>query len=261
MSKSRLLALQNKFQAHLLHAENAIQNEIVSTENVSTAIRLSVYSNAYRSRLYEALVSHYPALQIYLGGEQFEMLASDYIELNPSHYRSIRWFGDKVVDFLKDNEPYNDFPYLAELARVEWEMTLVFDAQDGNCIALDTLSRIPPEAWADMRFATHPSLRMTSLMWNVVPVWQALLVEESPEELLKSEEPVKWIFWRKDLDNYYNALSPDEACALEAVLQNATFGEVCEILCNWIAEEEVALRAASLMKAWIEAGLITEIHY
>src|SRR5579871_4803975 len=145
-----LLTLQNQFQEHLLHSQNDIFNQIVNTEKVSTDVRLSIYSHAYRSRLLEALALNYPSMQIYLGSEQFETLGNAYVDRYPSHFRSIRWFGDQLENFLREHAPYNEYPHLYELAKVEWIMTLVFDAANSDVFKLENLASIPPESWVDM---------------------------------------------------------------------------------------------------------------
>lgn len=258
---SDLFFLQTKFQHYLLLSDNNIADDIVETEKVSTEVRLGIYNNAYRSRLIEAFAANYPVIQIYLGHEQFETLANEYIDRYPSHYRSIRWFGDRLELFLQENEPYKNHSYLSELANVEWVMTLVFDAHDSDVATLDTLNRIPPESWIDMRLIPHPSMHLIQSSWNTIPVWDAITREESPDEISKNAAPITWIFWRNDLINYFYSLTNDEACAIKALCKELTFGDICEALCEWIDENEVAVRAASLLKGWITSGLIAEIKY
>lgn len=258
---SELFTLQNKFQEHLLTSDNEIFHDIVSTEKVPTDVRLSIYSEAYRSRLLEALATNFSVLQIYLGHEQFEALAYEYIDMFPSHFRSIRWFGDHLENYLQENEPYSDYPYLAELAKIEWTQTIVFDAMNSDVVTQELLGKIPPESWVDMCFDVHPSVHLLQLSWNTVSIWQALSQEESPEELRKSDMPVTWMFWRQNLINYYCSLTSDEEFAFVAVLKGKSFGEICEGLCDFVDEEEVAMRAASLLKGWIAADLITKIKY
>jgi len=258
---SGLLTLQNKFQEHLLNSNNAIFKEIISTEKVPIDVRLSIYSHAYRSRLIEALAANYPMLQIYLGSEQFESLANAYIDCHPSQYRSIRWFGDRLENFLRENSPYNDFPYLSEFAKVEWTMTLVFDAANSETVKLENLAGIPPESWVDMRLIAHPSAHMIPLSWNVIAIWQALSQDETPAELIENIKPVSWIFWRNNLINHYFPLAEDEAAAFHAILNGKTFGEICDALCQFLDEKEVAMRASSLLQNWISSGMIAEIKF
>lgn len=256
---SNLLDLQNKFQHYLLSGEIDFKKQIVETEKVPSEIRLAIYGNAYHSRLVDALATNYPALYIYLGTDMFAKLAADYIESNPSCFRSIRWFGDQLANFIDRQEEYKQFPYLVELAEFEWNMTLVFDAEDNIVLKLDDVARIPPDEWCEMKFRVHPSVKRLNLFWNVIPICEALLEDQTPDEPIKNLSMIPWLLWRKNYVNHYKSLADDEAWAIDAVFNNASFGEICEGLCEWVSEEEAGLRAASLLKAWIEAELLVEI--
>ena len=256
---NKLMNLENAFQDYLLHANQDILHHVIGTSKVPVDIRLGIYGNAYRSRLHEALMSSYSVLQDYLGYEQFETLCYAYIDAHPSHFRSIRWFGDELAAFLKTQSPYDEFPYLAELAEFEWQMAIVFDAADSDLIQLNDMQNIPPDAWMDMRLQVHPSVHRLSLSWNVVQIWQALSEEQMPENPQQSTSNVEWLLWRNELVCQFSSLSEDEAWAIDAMLNNLTFGEICEGLCQWVDEESAGMHAASLLKGWITAGMVTQI--
>lgn len=258
---SQLFLLQNKFQNYLLSSQYDIFNDIVETTTVPIDVRLSIYSEAYRSRLIEALATNYPVMQAYLGYDRFQMLGQQYLEKYPSHFRSIRWFGDCLEAFLKECDPYSNLPYLSELAKAEWTMTLVFDASDSHIITIDALYNIPPESWVDMKIRLHPSIHLMQFKWNILPLWQAISENQAVPELELSESSVPWVFWRNNLLNYYCSLADDEARAIGAVIKGNSFGEVCELLCESGSEQDIAMRAASLLKGWISSGLISEIKY
>lgn len=256
---NQLSQLQNKFQDYLLNLEDDFKHEIVGTEKVPAETRLAIYGNAYRSRLIDALLANYPILNIYLGAEQFEELALSYINAFPSCYRSIRWFGDQLSYFLAENLEYAEFPYLAELTQFEWTQTLVFDAKDSTILQLETIASIPADLWGEMTFKIHPSTHRLNLSWNVVPIWQALTDEKTPPDPIQNEQPIPWILWRKELLNQFCSLSEDEAWAIDAISHGHSFQEICEGLCQWNDENEAPMQAASLLKGWILAGLISEI--
>lgn len=256
---SNLSDLQEEFQNYILQSDAAIFQQVISTEKISADFRLAIYKNAYYSRLVEALSANYPILQIFLGYEEFEKLASSYIKTYPSFYRSIRWFGDQLENFISQHPDYQQFAFLSELAKIEWTMTLVFDAADSPVVVSEMMMHIPPEEWETMRFRAHPSAHLVSLSWNVIPIWLALSHNEKPPEPVLSEDPVCWMFWRQDLVNQFCSLSSDEAYAINAMLQGSTFGEICEGLCQWVDVQNAAMCAASFLKGWIASGLISEI--
>src|SRR3990167_11289209 len=98
-----LQRLQTQFQDYLLNSNPLFRKCIVTTKKIPAEARLAIYSNAYRSRLIEALAANYPVLQTYLGCEQFEELGQAYLHACPSSFRSIRWFGDQLVNFLNEH--------------------------------------------------------------------------------------------------------------------------------------------------------------
>lgn len=256
---NHLMSLQNKFQSYLLTSDGDITTDIEETQKVSAATRLQIYSNAYRYRLIDALASNYPILQKYIGDELFQELTFLYMDAYPSTFRSIRWFGDQLEFFLRENDQYSEYPYLAELAKLEWYMTLTFDAPNCELIDIETVMQVTPDDWSMMQFVLHPSVYILEFQWNVIQIWQNISRDDSPPEPIKNEIPIPYIFWRKDLINQYCSLPPDEYYAIDSMKKGYTFGEICEGLCQWIDEEKAALRAASLLKGWINSGLISTV--
>lgn len=256
---SKLHFLENTFQDYLLTTNPAIFQSVIGTAKVPAEVRLAIYSDAYRSRLHEALSASYSIVEKYLGHEPFQALSYAYIDEYPSAFRSIRWYGDRLAVFLRQHPTYKQYPHLAELAQFEWTMALVFDEKDSLTMPLEAMLTIPPQAWADMRFQTHPSIKRLSLSWNAVQIWQAVKDENSPEEPQQYETPLSWILWRHELMSQFSSLQDDEAWAIDAMMDGLTFGDICEGLCQWVDEETVGVHAASLLKGWITSGLITKV--
>ncbi|ARG98123.1 HvfC/BufC N-terminal domain-containing protein [Legionella micdadei] len=250
-----LPSLQNQFQAYLLKGQAEIGQSIVSTEKVPTAQRLAIYLDSYHYRLLEALGSNFPILENYLGREEFYKLGENYIANHPSPYRSIRWYGDRFADYLKEHRE----PYLAELAEFEWKMTLSFDAADDAVLQIEQMAVIPQNTWPDIRFKPHASLQRMDFAWNTVKIWEAVANNQSPEAPTKNSSIMHWVLWRNEYINRFYSLGKDEAWALDALIKGSTFSELCEGLCEWLDESEVGMRAASLLKGWIQSGLLAEI--
>ncbi|UUZ56912.1 hypothetical protein LP419_19385 [Massilia sp. H-1] len=91
---------------------------------------------------------------------------------------NLRWFGGGFPAFLA--QELADYPWVAELAGFEWTLGLAFDAPDAPEARLDALRALAPEAWADLRFALHPSVHLLPMFHNSVALWQALGEERAP---------------------------------------------------------------------------------
>ncbi len=251
-----LSTLQNNFQNCLLQQQYE-WDEVISTHKVPASVRLGIYIDAYRARLTEALITHYPVLQLWLGEGIFRLLAEDYIKTHASGFRSIRWFGHQLAAFLRSLKAEN---YIIEMAEFEWVLTEVFDGKDSPIISVEAMAAIPPNDWAKLQFELHPAARRLNLHWNVVAIWQAFSHEKALPEITCRETATPWLLWRQDLINQFRSLSAAEAWMIDAILGHADFAEICEGLCTWFNEAEVGNNVAAILKNFIQAGLISEAH-
>ncbi len=256
-----LSQLQNYFQDYLHQGKNNIQQYIVDTQKVSAESRLTIYSDAYRLRLLEALTDTYPTMLKYLGESSFTELATAYIDAHPSTYKSIRWFGDSLANFLSQGAQYQPLPFLIELAQLEWTLTLVFDAADSPIFNLQDMANIPMESWENMVLKTHPSVHLLNFSWNVVEYWRSIETKTELPEPVHNSFPIAWVLWRKELQSQSCALTQDEGWVINALLNNLTFGECCEGLCQWVDPEAAPVRAAALLKTLILNELISDIRF
>jgi len=257
---SALTGTQSRFQDYVLAGGGGIIAEIAGTDDAFRRARLDIYYNAYRLRLAEALATDYEVLKTYLGDEIFDAIVRDYIDAHPSVFRNVRWFGGHLADFLRDQPRYSAQPVLADLARFEWALGLAFDADDAAALRFEDVAAVPPEAWAGLRLAPHPALRVIELRTNAVAIWNELKNSDhgiAPENLA---EPLRWAIWRKHLSPYFRSLVADEAWALDAMRNQLSFGEICAGLCQWLPEEQAAPRAAALLRGWVDEGWIASLN-
>jgi hypothetical protein len=252
-----LADLQRDFQESILAEENRLVGRIAGTAKVSADVRLGLYSDAYRLRLIEVLGDNYPALHTLLGDETFDQCARDYIRAyTPTHF-SVRWFGDRLAEFLAAERPYADQPVLAEMAHFEWALRGAFDAADATVLGIDDMAAVAPEAWAGMRIRLHPSVRRLDLRWNVPALWKAIDDGSDPEPPEQSAHPSGWVVWRRDLRQFFRSLDVTEAWALDAVGRGDDFAAVCEGLCEWIDPANAPLHVAGLLKTWVDGQMVT----
>jgi hypothetical protein len=68
-----------------------------------------------------------------------------------------------------------------------------------------------------------------------------------------------WVLWRRDLIVRWRSLAADEAVALDALRSGAPFGEICELLCEHVDPDGAGMHAASLLKRWLNDGLLSGV--
>ncbi|HEX3951860.1 MAG TPA: DNA-binding domain-containing protein [Steroidobacteraceae bacterium] len=252
-----LRELQRDLQRYLLGETRAVTAAIVDAPPLPARDRLAIYRNAYQVRLIDALHETYPVVHGLLGDEAWVGMGEAYVAAHPSVFRSIRWYGRELTEFLSEAPPYADAPILAEVALLEWTLAEVFDAADAEPVTREALAAVGPSAWGSITLAFHPSLRRLNLSWNSAAVWKAMSLDEVPPPPDLAAAPLPWLLWRQNLQNYFRSLNPVESAALDAALQGCNFGEICESLSALLPQEEIPPAAASLLGTWADSGIIT----
>ena len=253
---SRLADLQHRFQGCILANEAVVAPAWVSASGRADPLtQFTAYHFAYRARLQDVLLTDYPALYMAMGDDDFTALVSGYIEEHPSRHFSVREFGRHFPDFVRLKQA----PWCAELALFEWTLREAFDAADAARLSEQALAAIAPQHWPQLRFVTHPSLRLCRFEWNVPQMWK-LLTSDSPSEIeATANAATPWLIWRDGLITHYRSLAQDEYQALQCLCEGGDFDDICVSLIGFYQEAEVPLRAATLLKSWLGQGLLTQV--
>ncbi len=253
-----LAELQDRFQAHIVHNDEAVTGDIAGPDDAYRQERLHIYYSAYRLRLIAALAVDYPVLKAFVGEQRFEQLATAYIEARPSMVRNLRWFGDSMTGFLRNDQRFSNESILAELAEFEWAQGLAFDAADAAQLGFDELASVPAEHWPQLRFIAHPSLQLVASQWNVVALWHAHRDGENLPTASCQDQAGTIAVWRKSYKTYFRSLDRDEALLWRTLAAGTAFGEACSRLATQMGMDEAsaAQRAAQLLRSWVEEGWI-----
>lgn len=254
-----VVTLQDAFQGAVLASDRTPGLFVHEGREVTGGFDL--YINAYRARLAEALKDNYPVLHLALGDALFDPLAAAYIEQRPSSYRSIRWFGDGLREFIDQNPDLLPHPALADLASMDWALRGAFDAANASVCCGEDLAAIALQDWPQMRFALHPSVSLLDLNWRIGPIWHELnqdaeAVTEQPDALDHT-----LLIWRQALECKWRSLDVAEALALAAAARAETFADICEVLAgldNDAAETDPPLHAVALLQQWLVEGLLVK---
>jgi hypothetical protein len=257
-----LADLQRAFQDYLLANSDGFASAVRDTRKADRVTLLGVYRDGYALRLIEALTNDYPGVMAMAGPTDFDHMARAYIAAHPSHHPSIRWYGRGLADFLATTPPYDQTPAAAEMAHFEWALGEAFDSPDVAPVTADALMALPPEAWETLSFSTLPSLRRLTLAFEAPQAWQRREeVEPGDLEVERGPEPLVWAIWRPELVSNFRSLDHDEAAMLEALVAGRPFPELCEAVAPFTGDDQAPARAAGLLRAMVEGGMIAGFRY
>lgn len=258
-----LAQLQREFQGFVLgeRVGHAFDRTVIGSDRASSSERLDVYGNAYVARLVEILGNDYIGLRHLAGEETFDRLSRAYVGDTPSHHYNARWYGEGLPHFLRSNSPWSDDTSLHEMAELDWKIGLSFDSPDETFVSEADVAALSAEKWPELTLILSDSIELATFSWNVADIRRAMDAERNPEALLRHAKPQRWIISRQDFIVRYRRLDDDEAFALDAAREGKPFAELCDVLSEWHASGDVAMRAAILLKAWIINRWITGLKF
>ncbi|HXV24836.1 MAG TPA: DNA-binding domain-containing protein [Alphaproteobacteria bacterium] len=250
----RLGRLQHAFSEYVLEGDGRIRTAVRPSSKADIDTLLGVYRHAYSARLVESLGIDFPGLKALAGEAEFDTLARAYIAANPSRGFSVRTVGAALPAFLSVTPPFAERPALCDMAAFEAAMADAFDAADAEPARLEQMGVVPAPAWPTLTFEFHPSVRRLQLRTQAPAAWADWNTNRTPLE--PAAQSGHWLVWRQALDVKFRPIEADESAALDSAMAGREFAAICETLAEHGPEDAAAYRAAGLIRAWIETGLI-----
>lgn len=217
------------------------------------ADRFALYRGNLVANWSKALGSAYPMLQALIGAESFRTLARAYGCLHPSADGDLNRFGAQLPRFLEDFEALpsaKQWPYLADLARLEWAVHRAFYAGDGGRLTAAELSALDAAALDVLHVKLHPTSTLMRAEWALIEVWEAhqagAAMSACPHQacMLRVCRPR----WKVEV----RAIAAGEYAALEALELGRPLGEALELACEAAADFD----AGAALTAWLTDGVL-----
>lgn len=173
-----LLELQRSFAESLLSGDDQAIGRHIAGDGFSAPERLRIYRNTCRSTLIETLRMTYPAVDRLVGRDFFDMAAGRFVRRHPAHSACLNEYGGGFADFLAELREAGSLPYLADVARFEWALSVAASAEDAPVLQADALIGVSPADHGALCFEHHPSLRLLELAYPADEIADAVLSGE-----------------------------------------------------------------------------------
>ena len=243
-------------RAALDPSERALAEDLVCADaRLSAVERLDIYADMYFYRIRDCLKEDFGAVCAVVGEAAFHNLTTDYLLVHPSTHFSLRYVGRHLPKFVRGHALIERWPFLADLAALEWAIMEAFDAPDAEPITPAALTAIPPQRWAELRFHVTPSLKLLRLDWPVHEVWTQTQRQEEVGYVRAHQTVIR--VWRQDFRVFHRSIDLTEAAALDALASGATFGDICEPIAAAVGDAAAVERAAGFLRDWLADGLLT----
>jgi len=181
-----LRELQQDFAVAVLHhAAPALAPYIHGPQPETRAL---LYANTVYGTLTKALESVHPVIARLLGARCFDGLACHFIRQVPSRSGDLHDFGVEFADFVAGTPLAENYPYLPDVARLEWLVHRVFHARNAAPLDVRRLRDVAPEHYAQLRFILAPASALLASLYPVHHIWEANQPERDGSVVIEREE-------------------------------------------------------------------------
>ena len=214
--------------------------------------RLGLYRGNLTATWDKVLSSAYPVLRQLVGEEFFRGLARAYGMAQPSDSPNLNQFGAHFARFLADFEHVQDWPYFADMARLERAIHRAHYAADASAIDGAVLAALAPEQLESAVMALHPACAPFVSQFAVVPLWLAHQEEGADFPAEMAQASCAWVA-RPQWKTVVRPCGRGAVAALGALARGEPFGAALDAAFE--AEEEFAFGAT--LAQWLQDGVIT----
>lgn len=158
---------QTGFSSAVRNPDAAMPAGLVGPDGLPSEKRFSVYRNNVMASLIDAMGANFPAIKRLVGDNFFASLAREFIISSPPEQPMLFKYGDRFAEFLGQFSPVEDFPYFADVARVEFAWLQSYHAADEKVLDAAELGSVPPEEVGSATFKLH------SATWIFRSIWPA----------------------------------------------------------------------------------------
>lgn len=229
--------------------------DFIADGRLTPAEQLGIYRGSVQGGLSQALADIYPRVRRALGETFFEAMAKRFVQSNPSRSASLDHYGNNFPDYIAAFEPLKDYPYMADLAVLDWAWHCAFHCRDETAIALSTLEQVPVDAHESVRFTLARSLVLIPSAYPLFKLWQLNQQTDDIDEvgtidLCEGAQTVA--VWRQGLDMCVAPVDEVSLTLVEHLKKIAALGTIMqEMLSKWTQIEINRALVESFNRAWL----------
>jgi hypothetical protein len=162
-------------------------------------------------------------------------------------------YGGSFPEFLARFEPLADYPYLADVARIERAWLEAYHAAEAEPLDPAILARIAEHRAGDLCFTLHPSVRVVRSAFPALTLWRLNVAEGAPPPIRLDSGAEDALIVRPGAAVEVRAMPPGGAAFLEALARGGTLAKAAveaQSVCD-------SFRLAEHLAALLEAGLFS----
>jgi len=253
-----LRELQRDFAATLL-AGNGAAPPFATVPAEDAAARFAVYRRALFANYRNALAATYPVVKRLVGAASFNAAVDAFVADHPAASGDLNLYGDTFGAFLAACPLAADFPYLADVAALEWAQDEANRAADSASSPRDVLAELTIMATAqlpDARLLLAPSCRLVMSRYPILRIWQANQDDDAGDRRVSLDAGPDRLLVRREPDGVtIERIGTGEYAWLGALAAGLPLGEAIEAA----QDADPSFDLGTALRARIEDGSIADV--
>lgn len=235
--------LQNQWLNHLRQNHSA-SSQLAANPALDPAI--NVYRDSIKGFHLNALKLTFPTIIKILGDTYFRQLAAHYYQQQQLKAPNLNQYGQNfsacLTDLLTQRTELQDYPYLPDLATLEWQRYGSYYATDTQAVSAETLATIMQQSPDTIYFRLAPSIRILKTTWPLLQLLEPGEAEPAHEANNKPSQTI--VIYREHFNVKQQYLDAQPASLLQTISEQPTLAAL---------ETRYAETAMQWLPRWIQA--------
>ncbi|RJG21400.1 MNIO family bufferin maturase [Massilia cavernae] len=248
-----MAAVQEDFVRGLL--DQSCQDEARSHFKEAPPNRFALYRGNMTVTWNKVLANAYPVIRQLVGDDFFAGLSRTYGVAYPTGDVDLNRFGAGFDGFLAAFQHAAPYPYLPDMARLEWTLHRSRYALDAAPVAVADLASFDPVQFEAARVTLHPACTLFASSRAAVTLWLAHQPGSGVEFPADMEHPEFALVTRARWKSELTPLAPAAHAALALLAQGQSFGEALDAAFALDEQFDVGAHLAQ----WLQLGVFGAI--
>jgi hypothetical protein len=228
-----LAKLQKEFWAALTHSDVAVLTSISNDGKLKPPERIDIYRTNVRTLHVSVLMSVFPVCGKILGTDYFKQAAKKYFKENPSRSVDLNQYGHEFPIFLKrliaQRPELADFQYLADLARLEWQIQEVYFSADNVKLNMVEFQNACGKKAGEMNFSLQASVSILDSQYPIAELWEMHQSDDAEDESMLASEHEFLCVFRNEYQVSLRKINQDLFNLMAAIKDEKTLTEIAEL--------------------------------
>jgi len=242
------MSLLANFAGALYDARMPLPGDLRDAQQPSLVRRFAVYRNNYVLGLINALSDSFPVTRQLLGDACFQAIAHDFIRAHPPSSPALFEYGNALPTFLANTDGLSGYPYLPDVARLEYLRVQAWHAADATPLVSSDFAAwlATPHCLPGLRFELIPSASLLRSNWAVGSIWQSHQ-GSTPMQGFLLEQPESVLVIRPDDTVALHPVSESCAALLERLLEGECLADAIAAASHVVPDFDLGATLATVI--------------